>query len=122
MQGAGHVKRRTSGVSTGGVLWRVGSHCMYHDVSDGATKSGTVTSMYHGMSTMLDEFIVFEIEQKPITSYRRHYCLLSDVGHTTVFLMSNQVLWKCKALLFGGHTRMVLPIQSCTSEELLELR
>jgi hypothetical protein len=78
--------------------------------------------MFHGMTTMMDDFIVFEIEQKPITSYRRHYCLLSDVGHNTEFVMSDQVLWKCKALLLGGHTRMFLPIQSCTSEELLELR
>jgi hypothetical protein len=71
----------------------------------------------------MDEFIIFELNQKHITSYMGHYCLLSDSEDTTrVFVMWEQVIWKCKALLLGGHTNMALPFQSCTSRELVEFR
>jgi hypothetical protein len=120
--GAGHVQRRISGVTIGGVHWRLGSHCLYLDTADSATRYGTVTNMFHGVDAMMDEFVIFELEQTPITSYRGHYCLLSADGHTSVFVMWDRIKWKCKRLNFGGHTDMALPIQSCTSEELIQLR
>jgi hypothetical protein len=120
--GEGKVKRRVSGVSIGGVLWAMGSHCLYQDGAGGVTRSGKVINMFHGMTSMMYDFIIFELEQTPIISCGTHYCLLSDDGQTTVFVMWDMVLWKCKKLLLGGHTTMVLPIQSCTSEELVRLR
>lgn len=120
--GEGNVKRRISGVSIGGVQWKVGYHCLYQDGAGGVTRFGSVTNMFHGIDTMMDEFTIFELQNEPITSCMGHYCLLSDNGHTTVFVMWDQVLWRCKKLLLGDHTNMGLPIKSCTSQELVQLR
>jgi hypothetical protein len=116
------VRRRVSGVTIGGVHWRLGLHCLYLDNITSTTRYGTVVNMFHGVDTMMDEFIIFELKHTPITSYRGHYCLLSGDGHTSVFVMWDRIKWKCKLLKLGGHTDMALPFQSCTSEELLQLR
>ena len=116
----GHVKRRISGVSIGGVKWKLGKHCLYQDGAGGVNKFGSVTNMYRGVNTMMDEFIIFELNHKPITAYMGHYCLLSDNNRTSKFVMWHQVLWKCKALMLGDHTSMALPFQSCNSREQIQ--
>jgi hypothetical protein len=119
----GKVHARKAGVSIGGVPWSIGQHCLYEEGAGGATKFGTVIGMYHGRTTDMDEFVVFKLERKPITSYVGHYCLLSNDGYTTVFVFWTQITWKCKELLLGPDlTLMALPFASCTSQELIKFR
>jgi hypothetical protein len=114
----GTMQRRVTGVSISKVVWHVGSHCVYKVGS--ATRFGTVTHMFKGTDSMLDEFIIFQLTNKPITHYMGHYCVFSDEGHSTVLVWWTQILWKCKALSLGGQFHMGLPFKSCTSEELVE--
>jgi hypothetical protein len=122
-QAEGEVKRRISGVLIGGVDWKVGKHCLYQDGAGGVSRFGTVSNMYHGLTDVLDDFVIFELENKPITSYMGHYCLLptSPDGYTTVFVLWDQVTWQCQLLSLGDLTMMALPFKSCFSEELVEL-
>jgi len=112
------IQRRLTGVSISKIVWHVGSHCLFKVGLD--TRFGTVVHMFKGADSMLDEFIIFQITNKPITSYMGHYCVFSDEGHSTVLVMWTQILWKCKSLRLGGHTNMALPIKSCTSQEMVE--
>jgi hypothetical protein len=113
------LRRRISGVSIGGVPWKVGSNCLYQEGPGGATLFGTVVNMYHFKTDIMDDFIIFQLENKPIMSRMGHYCWLSRDGYTTVFALWSNVTWKCKALLLEGKPLMVLPFASCTSKELI---
>ena len=53
------VRRRISGVSIGGVTWKVGEHCLYEDGAGGVARFGSVINMFHGISDMMGEFIFF---------------------------------------------------------------
>ena len=118
--GEGVVDRRISGVSIGGVPWRVGNHCLYQYGPDGVTCLGVVVNMFHGMDELMNEIIVFQVDTKPITTYMGHYCLFNNVTHDTVFVLWNLVTWKCKTLDMDGDAKMALPYVSCSSRELME--
>ena len=122
--GAGRVTRRVAGVAIGGVEWKIGYHCLYHEGPDGVTLAGKVINMFQGKDDMMDEFVLFEIKNMPITSYMGHYCLLSQNEDPAQgkFIMWSQVAWKGKVLLLGNNSRMLLPFKSCTSQELIEFR
>jgi hypothetical protein len=114
------LQRKVAGVSIGGVKWKVGYHCLYHDKQGSDTLFGTVVNMFRGTTDMMDEFIIFELSRNPITAYMGHYCLLSDDNRSSRYVLWHQVLWKCKVLMLGGHTSMPLPFQSCTSTEQIQ--
>ena len=120
--GEGQVRRRISGVSISGIPWKVGQHCLYDHGPGSATRVDSVTNMFRGMTDMMDEFIIFQLENKPITSRRVHYCLLSNDGYTTEYVLWNQVTWKCKVLSLGDDSLMALPFASCTPQELVEFK
>ena len=71
----------------------------------------------------MDDFVIFKVSKLPITTYMGHYCLFSDDGleHAPVWVLWNQVTWKCKALKMQG-VDMALPYVSCSSNELMEFR
>ena len=113
------VRRRLFGVSIGGVPWKVGQHCMY-DAAGGAKHLGTVEAMFRGQDDMGDDFVVFMVQNKPITTYMGHYCLYSNDSDATVLVFWRQITWMCK-MLTVGQVNMALPYVSCTSRELVEL-
>jgi hypothetical protein len=117
------VRSRISGVSIGGVPLRPGQHCLYMDASGGVTRFGTILNMFHSIDEMMDDFVIFQIENKPITTRMGHYCLFSNVSDSTVLVFWSQVIWKCKAFkVEGGRANMALPFVSCTSRELMEFK
>jgi hypothetical protein len=108
-------------VSIGGVPWQVGRHCLYYDGADSATLLGTVVSMFLGTDGMDDDFVIFQVENKPITTHMGHYCLFSNDAPTTVFVLWTQITWMCKMFkVQRGQANMALPYVSCTSRELME--
>jgi len=114
------VRRRVLGVEIGGVPWWLGKHCLFKD-DDGATHLGTVVNMYHGEDDMEDDFVVFLLQIKPITTYMGHYCTYSNDSPGTRLVWWNRITWKCKLLQgLGGASGMALPYASCTSNELME--
>jgi hypothetical protein len=122
LDGEGKVRRRISGVSIGGVAWKVGQHCLYVVDEGGVFMFGSVVNMFHGMTNMMDDFVVLELENTPINAYVGHYCLLSSGVGRTVFVMWDKVKWKCKLLYPTHNIVMALPFMSCTDRELLEFR
>jgi hypothetical protein len=114
------VHARVSGVSIGGVRWRLGQHCLYTP-GCGAPKLGTVLNMFHGTDDRMDEFVIFQVENKPITTYMGHYCLFSNHPPSTIMVLWSQITWKCMIFkVKGGSKDMALPIMSCTSTERME--
>jgi hypothetical protein len=81
---------------------------------------GSVTNMFHGTTSEMDAFVIYELENKPITSYMGHYCLFSDVVATTVYVLWTQLTWKCKILMLNDNKMMALPFASCSSTELVQ--
>ena len=109
-------------MSIGGVPWQVGQHCLYHAGPGGATHLGTVTTVYHGMDELMDDVVIFQVENKHITHKMGHYCLFSNDQRATVAWVSwKLVTWKCK-ILRVNNTDMALPYVSCSSHELMEFR
>jgi len=115
------VRRRIGGVDTGGVPWTVGNHCLYSDTG-GKTRFGTVLNMFHGVSDMDEDFVIFELQDKPISNYMGHYCILSDDGFMNVLVVWHEVIWKCKQLRLGENNTIALPFASCTPNELIEFK
>jgi len=114
------VRRRLFGVYIGGVPWQVGRHCLY-EAADGATHLGTVLDMFKGRDDMDDEFVVFRVENKPITAYMGHFCFFSNDSRATVLVLWNRILWMCKMLTVReGQVNLGLPFVSCTSRERVE--
>ena len=111
-------------MSIGGVPWQVGFYCLYN-VPGGLTRLGKVTTMFHGTDVMTEEFVIFQIENIQITTYMGHYCYFSNDDHddTPVFVLWDEVSWKCKICKVSGggrHANMAVPFVSCTSRELME--
>ena len=80
-----------------------------------------VVDMFKSRDDMLDDFVIFRVEQKPITTYMGHYCLFSNDSHATVLVFWRQITWMCKMLTMRGvQVNMALPYASCTSRELVE--
>jgi hypothetical protein len=115
------VRRRISGVLVGGVVWRMGAHCLFNTGADDGVRFGTVSDMFHGTDEMTDDFVIFRVEMKRITSCHGHYCMFSNTESTTktVFVFWGHVTWRCKVFLQEGGG-MALPYHSCSSRELVE--
>ena len=110
-------------MSIGGVPWKVGRHCLYRDSADSVTLLGTVVSMFLGKDDMDDDFVIFQVENKPITTSMGHYCLFSNDSPTTVLVLWTQITWMCKMFkVQGGQANMALSYVSCSSWELMEFR
>jgi hypothetical protein len=122
LDGEANVRRRISGVSIGGVSWKVGHHCLYVVGEGGSPMFGSVVNMFHGKNDMMDEFVIFELDNTQITRNMGHYCLLSSEVSRTVFVMWNRVTWKCKLLYPELNIVMGLPFKSCSDKELMEFR
>jgi len=115
------MHRRLFGVGIGGVPWKVGRHCLYLDGADRGTRLGVVVAMISGIDDMEDPFVIFQVDNKPITAHMGHYCLFSNDTQTTEFISWTQVTWMCKVLkVDGGRANMALPYASCTSRELVK--
>jgi hypothetical protein len=115
------IHRKLFGVSVGGVPWKVGRYCLYRADADNSTRLGKVVTMFLAKDDMDDNFVVFQVENKPITTYMGHYCMFSDDQPTTVFVLWTKITWMCKILkVQGGQADMALPYVPCTSRELME--
>ena len=83
----------------------------------------TVVSMFLGTDNLDDNSVIFQVENKPITTCMGHYCLFSNDSPTTVLVLWTQITWMCKMFkVQGGQANMALPYVSCTSRELMEFR
>jgi hypothetical protein len=110
------------GVSTGGVPWSVGKHCLYTNGDSRATRLGTVVNMFYGENEMEDAFVVFQLQAKTITGKMGHYCTFSEDSPGMDMVDSSRIAWKCKLLgNTGAGSRMALPYASCTPKEEVEL-
>jgi hypothetical protein len=115
------MRRRLIGVSIGGVPWSVGKHCLYLNGDNRATCLGTVVNMFYGQDDMQDDFVVFQVQNKPITTIMGHYCTYANDSPDMDMVFWDGITWMCK--LFaprGGQSGMALPYASCTSHELME--
>ena len=72
------VRRRLMGVAIAGVPWSVGKHCLYTDGANRATRLGTVVNMFFGENDLGDDFVIFQLQNKPITAKKGHYCTYSN--------------------------------------------
>lgn len=115
------VRRRLMGVSTGGVPWSVGKHCLYTNENDSKTRLGTIVNMFCGEDEMEDDFVVFQLRSKLITAKMGHYCNYSQGSEGTDMVDSSKIAWKCKLLgTLGAASGMALPYASCTPKETVE--
>ena len=115
------MRRRLIGVSTGGVPWYLGKHYLYLDRDNLSTCLGTVVNMFYGQDAMQDDFVVFQVQQKLITTRMGHYCLYSNESPGMELVLWDRLTWKCKLFTAGGGpSGMTLPYASCTSQELME--
>jgi len=115
------VRRRLMGVTIAGVPWSVGKHCLYTDGANRATLLGTVVNMFFGENDLGDDFVIFQLQIKPITAKKGHYCTYSNDSPGKDMVLWSRLTWKCK--LFGaqgGASPMALPYASCTPKELME--
>jgi hypothetical protein len=92
------VRRRLMGVSTGGVPWSVGKHCLYTNGDSRTTRLGTVVNMFYGENEMEDAFVIFQLQAKTITGKMGHYCKFSDDSPGMDMVDSSKIAWKCKLL------------------------
>jgi hypothetical protein len=115
------MRRRLSGVSVNGVKLRVGNHCLYHDVLAGPTRLGTIVNMFAGTDDSMDEFVLFQIDNMPITAYMDFYCTTTGETGSTKYVFWTQMEWKCKTFTMPTDI-IALPFASCTSRELMEFR
>ena len=110
-------------MSIGGVPWSVGNHCLYQFDANSATHLGTVVNMFYGMDEMEEDFVIFQVLKKPITTRMGHYCEYSTNSQDMDMVLWKQITWKCKLLAVrGGQSGMALPYASCTSRELMVFR
>jgi hypothetical protein len=117
------VHRRRSGVTIGGVTWATGMHCLYNERAGAATFLGKVVNMFHGKTDMMDDFVLFQLQNMPITTHMGHYCMFSNDTHTNHLVLWSRISWKCKVLKSRrGGDQMALPYYSCTPKELIEFR
>ena len=115
------VRRRLMGVTTGGVPWSVGKHCLYTNENDDTTRLGTIVNMFYGENEMEDDFIIFQLQNKPIITKMGHYCTYSVVSPGMDMVDSGKIAWKCKLLgVEGGASNMALPYASCIPKEVVE--
>jgi hypothetical protein len=115
------MRRRLSGVSISGTKFRIGNHCIYHDVFAGPTRFGIIVDMFTGTDDSMDEFVLFQIDNKPITTYMNCYCTSSGVSRSTKYVLWTQIEWKCITFTMPAEI-IALPYASCTSHELMEFR
>jgi hypothetical protein len=116
------VRRRLMGVSTGGVPWSLGKHCLYTNGDSRTTRLGTVVNMFYGEDDMEDDFVIFQLQAKQITGKMGHYCTFSDNSQGMDMVDSSKIAWKCKLLVAtGANSGMALPYASCTPKEEVEL-
>jgi hypothetical protein len=116
------VRRRIMGVSTGGVPWSVGQHCLYTNGDSHTTRLGTIVNMFYGVDDMEEDFVIFQLQTKPITGNMGHYCTYSDNSTGLEMIDSSKITWKCKLLgAAGANSGMALPYRSCTPKEEVEL-
>ena len=109
------------GVTTGGVPWSVGKHCLYTNGDDRTTRLGTIVNMFYGENDMEDDFVIFQLQSKPITAKMGHYCTYSIVSPGMDMVDSGNIAWKCKLLgTDGGPSNMASPYASCTPKEVVE--
>jgi hypothetical protein len=94
---------------------------LYTVGDDRVTRLGTVLNMFYGVDTLDDEFIVLELENKPITARMGHCCTYSSNSRVNDLVLWNKITWKCKLIQTqNGVGGMALPFQSCTPKELME--
>ena len=100
------VRRRLMGVTTGGVTWSVGKHCLYTNRDDRTTRLGTIVNMFYGENDMEDDFVIFQLQSKPITAKMGHYstALIGSFHQTWIWLIRARLpgsasCWEPK----GGH-------------------
>jgi hypothetical protein len=115
------MKRRSSGVSINGTKLRIGNHCLYHDVFAGPTRFGMIVDMFTGTDDSMDEFVLFQIDNKPITTYMDFYCTSTGVARSTKYVLWTQMEWKCITFPMAAEI-IALPYASCTSHEQMEFR
>jgi hypothetical protein len=109
-------------VSTGGVPWSVGKHCLYTNKDTHTTRLGTIVNMFYGEDDMEDDFVIFQLQTKQITGKMGHYCTFSDDSTDMEMIDSSKISWKCKLLVaVGADSGMALPYASCTPTEEVEL-
>ena len=109
------------GVTTGGVPWSVGKHCLYQKGDDDTTRLGTIVNMFYGEDEFEDAFVIFQLQKKPITTKMGHYCTYSVDSSGMDMVSSLNLTWKCKLLgMNGGPSRIALPYASCTTKETME--
>ena len=117
------VRRRLIGVFVGGVPLRIGHHCLYNAGEYDDTRLGVVLEMFYGKDDMMDEFVILQVQNKPITTYMGHYCFFSDAPQIpTEMVLWSKLTWKCKTFKMQGGGNMALPYVSCTSVELVEFQ
>ena len=115
------VRRRLAGVSVNGVPLKIGHLCLFRrETNSTVLLLGEVGMMYYGTDDMDDEFVIFQMEKRGITTYMGHYCLYSIANSGTVLVMWKQMAWRCKALTSPAGHPLALPFASCTTEELMQ--
>jgi hypothetical protein len=101
------------GVDMGGVPWSVGKNCLYTTGADLTTRLGTVVNMFYGQDENEEDFVVFQVLNRPITGKHGHFCTYSQDSPGMDMIDSTKMSWKCKLL----GVAVALPYASCTPKE-----
>jgi hypothetical protein len=109
-------------VSINGIPWLTGKYCLYRESENTELLLGQVTKMFYARSVMDDEFVIFQITNKPITSYHGHYCLYTNNNPTIKMVLWSLIAWKCKVMTLPSGSEMALPIACCKSHELEDIQ
>ena len=89
---------------------------MYTNSEDNTTRLGTVVNMFYGQDDKEEDFVVFQVSNKPITGKHGHFCTYSQDSPGMDMVDSSKITWKCKFL----GVAVALPYASCTPKELVQ--